>query len=220
MNKAILTDRTQLKNPGLIRDTLIGISDGLTVPFVLATGLNGAGIAGNTILTAGLAAAGLGGLVLGLAGYFARKQDRHRFDNKDQASATKIFYDNIGVDEDVQRQAVEDHHRDQQAWSDFMTKYELAGREGQHHAPKSALHIALSYLAGGIIPLAPYFFMEENGRALTLSVIVTLTVVFITGFLKGRITGTHPWRSAAGSIAITGIAAGAAFAAGYMIVAG
>lgn len=220
MNKAILTERTQLKHSGLVRDTLIGISDGLTVPFVLATGLSGAGIAGNTILTAGLAAAGLGGLVLGLAGYFARKQDRHRFDNKDQASATTSFYANIGVDEDVQRQAVEDHHRDQQAWSDFMTKYELAGQQDKQHAPKSALNIALSYLAGGIIPLAPYFFIEQNDRALTLSVILTLVVVFITGFLKGRITGTHPWQSAAGSIAITGIAAGAAFAAGSMIGTG
>ena len=93
-----------------------------------------------------------------------------------------------------------------------MMRFELGLEEPDpRRAGKSALTIALSYIAGGMIPLAPYFFARSVHEGLVGSVVVTLLALFVFGYIKGRFTTTHPFRSAWQTVFVGGLAASAAF---------
>jgi VIT1/CCC1 family predicted Fe2+/Mn2+ transporter len=79
-------------------------------------------------------------------------------------------------------------------------------------ALRSAATIAVSYVAGGLIPLGPYFATGSIGRALGASVATTVGALAIFGYVKGAFTGARPLRSALQTTAIGCLAAGAAFA--------
>ena len=217
---------SHLKSSDLLRDVVIGMSDGLTVPFALAAGLSGAVDNSNIIVIAGIAEIAAGSIAMGLGGYLAGKTEqdhyksevRREYDEIEnlrhrEIEETKEFFANIGLSPELQDKATEEIARDKDRWVDFMMKYELGlEKPDPKRATKSALNIGLSYVAGGIIPLSPYFFIESSTEALKYSVIATLICLFIFGYFKSRITGVNAFWGAMRVTMIGAVAAAAAFA--------
>jgi VIT1/CCC1 family predicted Fe2+/Mn2+ transporter len=208
-----------------IRDIVIGMSDGLTVPFALAAGLSGAVNATAIIITAGLAEVAAGSIAMGLGGYLAAKTDaehfaaeRHReyeeikeLPDVEIAEVSNILR-SYGLTEDQAATVTTSICADDKRWVDFMMRFELGLEEPDpKRAGRSALTIALSYIAGGMVPLSPYFFSKSAQQGLLVSVIVTLIALFFFGYVKGRFTTTHPFRSAWQTVFVGGLAAAAAF---------
>lgn len=216
---------THLKSTDLLRDVVIGMSDGLTVPFALAAGLSGAVADSRIIVIAGIAEICAGSIAMGLGGYLSGKteQDHYKSEIKREynevenlreveISETKEFFANIGLSPTLQVQATEEIAKDKDRWVNFMMKYELGLEEPDpKRATKSALNIGLSYVAGGIIPLSPYFFISNSTEALEVSVIATLICLFVFGYFKSKITGINPWLGALQVMLIGAMAAAAAF---------
>jgi len=215
-----------LKSSALLTDIVIGISDGLTVPFALAAGLSGAVHNTQVIVIAGIAEIAAGSIAMGLGGYLAGKTEidhyhselRREYEEvellpeKEREEVREIF-EGIGLSADLQQRATEEIARDKDKWVDFMMKFELGlERPDPRRASKSALNIGLSYVAGGIIPLSPYFFTEEPFVGLRWSAVLTLICLFIFGYFKSRITGVNAWSGAAKVMLIGTLAAGAAYA--------
>jgi vacuolar iron transporter family protein len=210
-----------------VRDIVIGMSDGLTVPFALAAGLSGAVDSTALIITAGLAEVAAGAIAMGLGGYLAARTDAEHFTTErsreeretqeiPEAEAAEVaqVFRGYGLPEDTVTAVVGAIRSDRKRWVDFMMKFELGMEEPDpRRARNSALTIALSYVAGGLVPLAPYFFLRLIRRvALLGSVIVTLLALFLFGFVKGRFTTHRPLRSAWQTVLVVGLAASAAFA--------
>jgi VIT1/CCC1 family predicted Fe2+/Mn2+ transporter len=214
-----------------IRDVVIGMSDGLTVPFALAAGLSGAVDSTRVVITAGLAEIAAGSIAMGLGGYLAARTDAEHYaselarENRETlelpAEETREV---VEVFEDYglpHAQAVEAAHalrKDRKRWVDFMMRFELGlEKPDPKRARASALTIASSYVAGGLVPLAPYFVLHPMRVALLGSVAVTLLALFVFGYVKGRFTVKRPLRSAWQTAVVGGIAAGAAFAIAKLI---
>lgn len=208
-----------------VRDIVIGMSDGLTVPFALAAGLTGAIDTTSIIITAGLAEIAAGSIAMGLGGYLAAKSDgehyiserkREEWEVKEKPEVEKQeiidIFKSYGINEIESKKAVDSLAQSPQKWVDFMMRFEL-GLEEVHpkRALTSALTIALSYIFGGLIPLSPYIFLSSAREALVISVIVTLVALLVFGIIKGRFTGAHPVRSGFQTMLIGGLAAAAAF---------
>jgi predicted membrane protein (TIGR00267 family) len=214
-----------LTSSDLLRDVVIGMSDGLTVPFALAAGLSGAVDSSHIIVIAGIAEIAAGSIAMGLGGYLSGKTEQDHYTNEvkrehfevenlrhREIEETKEFFANIGLSEDIQNQATEEIAKDKDRWVDFMMKYELGlDKPDPKRATKSALNIGISYVVGGIIPLSPYFFISDVHEALKVSVIATLICLFVFGYFKSRITGVNAWWGAIRVTLIGAIAAGAAF---------
>lgn len=209
----------------LLRDVVIGMSDGLTVPFALAAGLSGAVDSSHIIVIAGIAEIAAGSIAMGLGGYLSGRTEQDHYTNEvkrehfevenlrhREIEETKEFFANIGLSEDIQTQATEEIAKDKDRWVDFMMKYELGlDKPDPKRATKSALNIGVSYIIGGIIPLSPYFFISDVHEALKISVIATLICLFVFGYFKSRLTGVNAWWGAIRVTLIGAIAAGAAF---------
>lgn len=221
-----------LQSSFVIRDIVIGMSDGLTVPFALAAGLSGAVQSTGLIVVAGLAEIAAGSIAMGLGGYLAGKteQDHYNaelqreYDEVDrlperEREEVKDFFAHLGLSEEVQQQAVAEMTRDKDKWVDFMMKYELGlEKPDPARARKSALNIGLSYIAGGIIPLCPYFFVADGITGLRISAIITLISLFVFGYFKSRITGVKPFEGAARVTLIGAMAAACAFGIAKLII--
>ncbi len=220
-----LHEETHLRSSDFLRDVVIGMSDGLTVPFALAAGLSGAIDTSKIIVIAGIAEIAAGSIAMGLGGYLSGKteQDHYRNEHKREHNEvenlrhveieeTKEFFANIGLSKAVQEQATHEIAQDKNRWVDFMMKYELGlDKPDSKRATKSALNIGVSYIIGGIIPLSPYFFIASSTEALQYSVIATLICLFVFGFIKSKFTGVNPWWGALRTTLIGAIAAAAAF---------
>lgn len=216
---------SHLKSSDLLRDVVIGMSDGLTVPFALAAGLSGVIDKSSIVVLAGIAEIAAGSIAMGLGGYLAGKTEQDHYSSEvkreydevenlryKEIEETKEFFANIGLSPALQEQATEEIAQDKDRWVEFMMKYELGlDKPDPNRATKSALNIGVSYIVGGVIPLSPYFFMESSAEALKISVIVTLLCLFIFGFFKSRITGVNPWLGALKVTVIGAVAAAAAF---------
>ncbi len=210
----------------MVRDIVIGMSDGLTVPFALAAGLSGAVSANNLIITAGLAEVAAGSIAMGLGGFLAAKTDAEHFVAERQREYEEIkeipekeieevadVLRTYGLTEEMVMSVTNSICADEKRWVDFMMRFELGLEEPDpRRAGKSALTIALSYIAGGMVPLTPYFFARTVQEGLLGSVILTLLALFVFGYIKGRFTTTHPFRSAWQTVFVGGLAATAAFA--------
>ncbi|MEO6940958.1 MAG: VIT1/CCC1 transporter family protein [Candidatus Kapaibacterium sp.] len=208
-----------------VRDIVIGMSDGLTVPFALAAGLSGAISASNIVVTAGLAEIAAGSIAMGLGGYLAaksdaehyvseRKREQHEVKIKAEIEAQEVrdVFKEYGISEDESHAVVEGLRRDPEAWVDFMMRFELGlEKPDPKRALVSALTIAGAYIAGGFIPLSPYMIVSSVPLGLRWSVIVTLAALAVFGYVKGSFTGSHPLRAALQTVLIGGIAAAAAF---------
>jgi len=208
-----------------VRDVVIGMSDGLTVPFALAAGLSGAVSTTGIIVTAGLAEIAAGSIAMGLGGYLAARSDAEHYASERRREEAEIVekteaereevrevFRGYGVPEDAIAPIVTAMEANPKAWVDFMMRFELGLEEPDpKRALASALTIAFAYMAGGMVPLAPYFFTHEAHRALGVSVVFTLVALLVFGWVKGHFTGAKPLRSALQTTLVGGLAAAAAF---------
>ena len=209
----------------VVRDTVIGMSDGLTVPFALAAGLTGAVDSTTLIVTAGLAEIAAGSIAMGLGGYLAGKSDVEHYANerareeleieqKPEVEAMEVMelLQSYGLTSEQSAPVVEALRKRPEAWRDFMLRFEL-GLEmpDARRALRSGVVIAVAYIAGGLIPLGPYMLSSSAQGALPWSIVVTGTALAVFGWIKGRFTGAWPPRSALQTVLIGGLAAAAAF---------
>jgi vacuolar iron transporter family protein len=213
-----------------VRDVVIGMSDGLTVPFALAAGLTGAINSAGIIVTAGLAEIAAGSIAMGLGGYLAARSDAEHYakererekrevveiPEEEMREVAQVFH-SYGLSPQESAPIVEALSKHPRKWVDFMMRFELGlEKPDPKRAFISAFTIAASYVAGGLIPLAPYIvslYVKDIRvpTALLLSVAFTIVALLIFGFVKGRFTGTRPLRSALQTAFIGSVAAGAAF---------
>ena len=215
----------------MLRDIVIGMSDGLTVPFALAAGLSGAVSSSAIIVIAGIAEICAGSIAMGLGGYLAGKTEQDHYSSEQkrefdevenlrpkELEETKEFFAGIGLSAALQEQATAEIAQDKHRWVNFMMKYELGlEKPDPRRATKSALNIGLSYIAGGIIPLSPYFFISNASEALEISVVATLICLFVFGYFKSKITGVNAWMGALQVTMIGAMAAAAAFGVAKLI---
>lgn len=218
-------EEQHLQSSDFIKDIVIGMSDGLTVPFALAAGLSGAVSNTDIITTAGIAEIVAGSIAMGLGGYLAGQTEVEHYESelkreyeevelvpeKEKEEVKEVFRD-YGLDEKSQDLIVEALSKDKDKWVHFMMKFELGlERPDINRARNSALTIGVAYIVGGIIPLSPYFFVSNSLTALNYSVVVTLITLFVFGFFKSQVTGQNPWKGAFKVTLIGAVAAGAAF---------
>jgi len=208
-----------------VRDMVIGMSDGLTVPFALAAGLSGAVQSTGIVITAGLAEIAAGSIAMGLGGYLAARTDAEHYASERAREEREIreipeqekeevadVFRGFGVPNPVVSEAVQAISSDPGNWVDFMMRFELGlERPDPGRARQSAFTIALSYVAGGMVPLAPYVVASTVSAGVLWSVLLTLTALLVFGYGKGRLTTERPWRSAWQTALVGGLAAGAAF---------
>jgi len=218
----------------VVRDVVIGMSDGLTVPFALAAGLTGAINSTGIIVTAGLAEIAAGSIAMGLGGYLAAKSDAEHYAKEREREKREVaeipheemrevaeVFQAYGLTEDETWPIVQALRRQPKNWIDFMMRFELGLEKPEpRRALVSALTIAGAYIAGGFIPLSPYLVTGETSAALLFSIILTLTALLTFGFIKGRFTGMKPVRSALQTALIGSVAAGAAFGIARLIGGG
>ena len=209
----------------VVRDIVIGMADGLTVPFALAAGLSGAVDGTRIIVVAGLAEIAAGAIAMGLGGYLAAKNDVEHYASELKREEIEVVERTADEESEVRQILSEYGIRAEQAdpiityfkanpkkWVDWMMRFELGLEQPDPgRALKSALTIALSYIAGGLVPLTPYMLSATARGALLYSVGATLVALFAFGYMKGTFTGTHPLQSGFRSTLIGGLAAGAAF---------
>ena len=209
-----------------VRDVVIGMADGLTVPFALAAGLTGTAMATTSIVVvAGLAEIAAGSIAMGLGWYLAARTDRDHYESererelretaelpeKEREEVAEVFR-GYGMSEEDLAPVVAAISADQKHWVDFMMKFELGFDEPDpKRARNSAATIAISYILGGLVPLGPYMLIADLYSALTVSVAVTLAALFAFGFVKGRLTWISPWRGGLQTVTIGGLASAAAF---------
>src|SRR6202045_2316052 len=209
-----------------VRDIVIGMSDGLTVPFALAAGLTGAISQTHLIVTAGFAEIAAGSIAMGLGGYLAARGDAEHYAHEqaieehevqaipetEAKEVRDIFQNTYGLSAEECAPVVESLRKRPKDWVAFMMRFELGLEQPEpSRAWKSALTIAIAYIVGGVIPLSAYVFLSDAHSALQLSVIVTLVALALFGGVKGRFTGVPVVRSALQTSIIGGLAATAAF---------
>jgi len=212
-----------------VRDVVIGMADGLTVPFALAAGVSGAvatsAYASRLVVTAGLAEIAAGSIAMGLGGYLAARTDVEHYDSErdreyretvelpdvETEEVAKVFRD-YGLTPAEMAPVVNAIIGNQKRWVDFMMRFELGLEEPDpRRANRSAVTIAASYVFGGLIPLAPYMILPTVTAGLRYSVIITLIALAAFGYGKSHFTGLAPWKGAVQTVVIGGVAAAAAF---------
>lgn len=208
-----------------VRDVVIGMADGLTVPFALAAGLSAAVSSSSVIVTAGLAEIAAGAIAMGLGGYLAARGDanhyaaeeareRHEIEHlrdREVAEVRDIFA-GFGLSGDALSKVVDGVTSDKRRWTDFMMRFELGlERPDPKRAPISAATIAVAYLVGGLVPLAPYMFASSMAGAFRWSVAATALALVVFGAIKGHFAGLNRTISAAQTLLVGGIAAAAAY---------
>jgi vacuolar iron transporter family protein len=209
-----------------VRDFVIGMSDGLTVPFALAAGLSGAVESTDIVITAGLAEIAAGSIAMGLGGYLAGRTEIEHYDSEEkreydeiktlhevEIKETKEIFAEYGISEHLQEEIAREMAKNPKKWVDFMMRFELGlERPNKNRAQQSAVIIGFSYIVGGLIPLSTYFFTSTASEGLIYSCIVTMISLITFGLIKSKLTG-QPLFQGALRVAIVGaIAAGAAFA--------
>lgn len=217
---------THFESSDLVRDVVIGMADGLTVPFALAAGLSGIVASTHVVVVAGLAEIAAGSIAMGLGGYLASRGDSEHYASerkreemevvertRDEEEEIYEIFEEYGVTRTESDSVLQALKRNPKAWVDFMMRFELGLEEPEaNRARQSAITIAASYVVGGIVPLLPYILLNESSRALPASVVITLMALVVFGAVKGRLTGAGAWRSGLQTVLIGGLAAGAAYA--------
>lgn len=229
--KTIYHREEHFQGSNTVRDIVIGMSDGLTVPFALAAGISGAIAETHLVVTAGFAEIAAGSIAMGLGGYLASKSDTEHFEseakreeleiiNKTEAEEQEIYdiLAQYGVSNNESTPVVAALKRNPEAWKDFMMKFELGlEKPDPSRALKSAFTIAMSYVVGGIIPLFPYIVISDSHTALAISASVTLLALFFFGIAKGYFTGASLIKSGLQTVLVGGIAAAAAYSLAKLI---
>lgn len=206
-----------------ITDIVIGMSDGLTVPFALAAGLSGAVLHNSIVITAGIAEIVAGSIAMGLGGYLAGKTEQEHFQAElkteydeveeipeDEKNEVKLIFAQYGLNEIIQNTIADELAKDKDKWVDFMMKYELGlEKPNVNRARNSAATIGLSYIVGGLIPLSGYFFTQTPYQGLVISAILTVICLFLFGYFKSKVTG-QPVIKGALKVTLIGVTAAAA----------
>lgn len=214
-----------------VRDVVIGMSDGLTVPFALAAGLSGAVDATAVIVTAGLAEIAAGSIAMGLGGYLAARSDAEHYDSEQrreeleiqekkeiEKEETREVFRSYGLAKEEIEPIVTGLSTRPKSWVDFMMRFELGlEKPDPKRAFLSAFTIAASYIVGGFIPLTPYIVTDSARSSLPISVVVTIIALAAFGYVKARFTGTNPVRGSIQTALIGGLAAGVAFAIARLV---
>ena len=219
----------------LVKDIVIGMSDGLTVPFALAAGLSGAAIVSNSIIvTAGIAEIVAGSIAMGLGGYLAGKTEIDHYNSelareyyevdhypeRERQEVAEVFAD-YGLSMEHQNIIVDDIAKDKDRWVDFMMKFELGLEKPNINAARnSAAAIGFAYIVGGIIPLSAYFpiFGLSTQTALFYSCLITAISLFVFGYFKTKIIGQPPIKGAFKVLGIGAAAAASAYFIAHLIV--
>lgn len=219
------------ESPAIVRDFVIGMSDGLTVPFALAAGLSGAVDSTAIVITAGLAEIAAGSIAMGLGGYLAGQTEIEHYETEEkreydeiknlhevEIKETKEIFAEYGLDEETQEKIAREMAKHPKKWVDFMMRFELGlEKPDKNRAHQSALVIGLSYVVGGLIPLSAYFFASSSLQGLIWSSIITVISLVMFGLVKSKFTG-QPLFKGALRVTIVGIvAAGAAFGISRLI---
>ena len=208
-----------------VRDVVIGMADGLTVPFALAAGLSAAVISTDVIVTAGLAEVVAGAIAMGLGGYLAARTDAEHYAAEERRESYEIdhlhkkeieeietIFREYGLEGKALGDVVNSIAADRKRWIDFMMRFELGlERPDPKRAPISAVTIGGSYVVGGLIPLAPYMLTPSAATALQISVVTTGLALLCFGAIKGHFTGANKIKSALQTLLVGGLAAGAAY---------
>ncbi|WP_316239285.1 VIT1/CCC1 transporter family protein [Bradyrhizobium sp. SZCCHNR1015] len=209
----------------VVRDVVIGMADGLTVPFALAAGLSAAVARTDVIVTAGLAEVVAGAIAMGLGGYLAARSDAEHYAAEEKREHDEIeklrgreveevaaIFRGYGLEGQALTTVVDAIASDRKRWVDFMMRFELGlERPDPKRAPVSAVTIGGSYVIGGLIPLIPYMLAPDISSALRISVVATGIALLIFGAIKGHFTGVNKIKSALQTALVGGLAAGAAF---------
>jgi len=212
-----------LRSSEFITDIVIGMSDGLTVPFALAAGLSGAVNSNAVVITAGIAEIVAGSIAMGLGGYLAGKTEQEHFESElkreyeeievvpeREKEEVRLIFAEYGLNEQTQNTIADELAKNKHKWVDFMMKYELGlEKPDVNRARNSAATIGISYIVGGLIPLTAYFFTQTPYEGLTFSAFLTIICLFIFGYFKSKVTGQPPLKGAL-KVTVIGITAAAA----------
>jgi vacuolar iron transporter family protein len=213
------------KGSATMREIVIGMADGLTVPFALAAGLSAAVTSTDLIVTAGLAEVAAGAMAMGLGGYLASKTDTEHYEaelgreqfeiekhREEEVREVEEILRGYGLEGEGLKAAVTSITSDPQRFVNFLMRFELDMKKPDaSHAPISAFTIGSSYIVGGLVPLVPYFLTKDLHTALQLSVAGTGVALLLFGAVKGHFTGASRIKSALQTLLVGGLAAGAAF---------
>jgi len=214
-----------LKSSDFITDIVIGMSDGLTVPFALAAGLSGAVQSNAVVITAGIAEIVAGSIAMGLGGYLAGKTEQEHYQSElkreydeveeipeKEKEEVRLVFAEYGINEHIQNIIADELAKDKTKWVDFMMKYELGlEKPNANRARNSAATIGISYIVGGLIPLTAYFFTQTPYQGLIISAILTAICLFLFGYFKSKVTGQPLFKGALKVLFIGVLAAAAAF---------
>lgn len=224
MEEIVKTHKEEhLGSSEFITDIVIGMSDGLTVPFALAAGLSGAVQHNSIVITAGIAEIVAGSIAMGLGGYLAGKTEQEHYQSElkreydeideipeEEKKEVKLVFAEYGLNEMTQTIIADEMAKDRDKWVDFMMKYELGlEKPNVNRARNSAATIGISYIVGGLIPLSGYFFTRTPYQGLIISAILTVICLFIFGYFKSKVTG-QPLIRGAIKVTLIGITAAAA----------
>lgn len=216
-----------LKSSDFITDIVIGMSDGLTVPFALAAGLSGAVASSSIVTTAGIAEIVAGSIAMGLGGYLAGQTEQEHYESELKREYEEVervperekeeireVFEGYGLTPEAQEIVVEAISKDKDKWVDFMMRFELGlEKPNPNRARNSALTIGISYIVGGFVPLVPYFYVDEPKSGLLYSAEITLVALLVFGYFKSKVTDQNPW---IGSLKVASIGAAAAAAAYFV----
>ena len=216
-----------LTSSAMLQDIVIGLSDGLTVPFALAAGLSGAVQSSSLVITAGLAEIVAGSIAMGLGGYLAGRTEVDHYaaelareyrevrevPDREREEVDELLAE-IGLSPATRAAAVAELTANPDQWVQFMMKYELGLEEPDpRQAPKSAATISIAYALGGLIPLSAYFFTSTPEQGLLWSAVITVLCLLVFGYFRSRMTGQPPiW----GAFKMAGVGALAAAAAYFV----
>lgn len=214
-----------------VRDFVIGMSDGLTVPFALAAGLSGAVDSTSIVITAGLAEIAAGSIAMGLGGYLAGRTEIEHYDSEEKREyeeieklheveirETKEIFSEYGLNEEMQEKIAREMAKNPKKWVDFMMRFELGlERPDQNRAQQSAFIIGISYVIGGLIPLTAYFFTDSAKQGLIYSTIITIICLILFGLVKSKLTGQPLFKGTMRVAMVGALAAAAAFGIAKLI---
>jgi VIT1/CCC1 family predicted Fe2+/Mn2+ transporter len=232
--ESLLVDIHAEKHQGdsqTVRDLILGIADGLTVPFALAAGVSGAVAGSGLVVTAGLAEIVAGAISMGLGGYLAARTEAQHYSkeyarevretqqipDEERAEVAEIL-GRYGVREPVLSSVVDEIARDQHGWVEFMMRNELGlERPDTNAAPRSAALVGGGYALGGVFPLAAYFFVPDAHVALLWSCVLTSIALIGFGAMRARFLKTPIVPGSLTTWFIGAVAAGAAYALARLV---
>jgi vacuolar iron transporter family protein len=230
MNPALIPEE-HFQSSEKVRDFVIGMSDGLTVPFALAAGLSGAVDSTDIVITAGLAEIAAGSIAMGLGGYLAGRTEIEHYDSEErreyleieklhevEIKETKEIFAEYGINDELQEKIAREMAKNPKKWVDFMMRFELGlERPDKNRAHQSAFIIGMSYVIGGLIPLTAYFFTDSAKEGLIYSTLITLVCLLVFGLIKSKLTGQPLFKGALRVAFVGAIAAAAAFGIAKLI---